>query len=185
MSLNINDFKSALSQGGARPNLFRVRLGFPAGLGIVGLPKYEFLVRASSIPGVSDGVVEVPFRGRTFKVPGDKEFEDWSVTVYNDNDFAVHNDFIRWKNAISGFQTGEAASVSPADLFADIQVEQLNRQNDVVKRFTLMDAWPNDVAAIDLSFDANPDIEEFEVTFSYQYWLAADGTTDGVGGFSA
>ena len=83
MSLNINDFKSQLVGGGARPNLFRVVLPFPAFAGIGGeTSKLTFLCKAASLPASNIGTLTVPFRGREVKMAGDRTFEPWTCLLY-------------------------------------------------------------------------------------------------------
>ena len=65
----ITDFKSKLTGGGARPNLFEVVLSFPtaAPADNVTLDKARFLVKTAALPASNVSPIDVPFRGRIFK----------------------------------------------------------------------------------------------------------------------
>ena len=172
MTLNINNFKSQLVDGGARANLFKIILNFPGYAG-GNVEKASFMCRAGQIPGATIGVVEVPFRGRILKMAGDRTFEDWTVSIYNDNDFDVHSAFVRWHNGMNGFETNTGFT-NPEQYFADLRVQQLDREENVVKEFIIEDAFPSSLGAIDLNYDQQTAIEQFDVTFSYLQWTSVD-----------
>ena len=98
----ITDFKSKLTGGGARSNLFEVVLSFPdiAKPDSVVLEKTRFLVKAANLPASNIAPIDVPFRGRILKVAGDRSFDTWSITVINDTDFAIRSAFENWMNKI-------------------------------------------------------------------------------------
>ena len=87
----ITDFKSKLTGGGARPNLFEVVLSFPtaAPADNVTLDKARFLVKTAALPASNVSPIDVPFRGRIMKVAGDRTFDTWTVTIINDQDFLI------------------------------------------------------------------------------------------------
>lgn len=184
MTLRIDDFKAALTQGGARANLFRVNLSWPnAGIqGAANTPfgaanpeaLSSFMVKAAAMPGRTIGSIPVAFRGRQLKVSGDTTFDDWSITITNDNNFAVRNAFERWQEAINGAVTNVSGGGISASNFntyvADMEVEQLGRDGAVIKRYIIKGAWPTTVDQIDVSYDSTDTIEEFGVTLAYQWW---------------
>ena len=185
MTMRIDDFKTALAQGGARSNLFRCTVFWPnatitgeADTVIGGDALHSFMIKTAALPGSSVTSIPVPFRGRQLKVTGDRQFVDWNVSVTNDANFAVRNAFERWHDAINGAVTnvsGNGIDVSRFDTYAgNIEIDQLGRDGRAIKRYRLIGAWPTDVSQIDVSFDAG-DIEEFNVQFSYQ-WFETDTT---------
>ena len=101
MSLRVDDFKAKLKGGGARPNLFRVTLNFPAYAG-GNAELTSFMCKGAQLPASTINAVDVPFRGRQLKIAGDRTFEDWSVTVINDTGFEVRNAMERWMNGMNG-----------------------------------------------------------------------------------
>ena len=166
--LNIDDFKAKLKGGGARPNLFKATINFPAyAQGDVEIT--SFMCKAAQLPGSIMGIVDVPFRGRILKIAGDRTFETWSPTILNDTDFVVRNAMERWMNGINA-HSANTGLVAPADYSADLVVEQLDRDEAVLKRYNFRGCFPTSIGAIDLAYETNDVIEEFTVEFQVQYW---------------
>ena len=169
--LNIDDFKAKLKGGGARPNLFKATINFPAyAQGDVELT--SFMCKAAVLPASTMAVIDVPFRGRQLKIAGDRTFETWSPTILNDTDFNVRNAMERWMNGINA-HSANTGLVAPADYSADLVVEQLDRDETVLKRYNFRGCFPTNISAIDLAYETNDAIEEFTVDFQVQYWEAA------------
>jgi len=167
---NINDFKAKLAGGGARPNQFKVTMPFPGYSQVGGeIEELAFLCKITQLPAMTVGMVTVPFRGRQIKIAGDRTFADWTITVINDTNFKLRNAFERWQNGINNMTDGEGLT-NPADYQVDAFVDQLDRNGATIKSYTLRGAYPIDVAAIELDYGNNDTIEEFQVTFNYQYF---------------
>ena len=168
--LGVDDFKSKLRGGGARPNYFKATINFPTyANGDVELT--SFLCKAAQLPGSTMGTIDVPYRGRILKMAGDRTFETWTATIINDTDFAIRNAMERWTNGINGFKTNTGLT-SPIDYEADLKIEQLDRNGDSLKTYTFRGAYPLNIGAIELSYDTADTIEEYTVEFNYLYWEA-------------
>ena len=179
-------FRSKLRYGGARPNLYRVIVSFPSDVADVN-ETFSFLCRSASLPGMTVGQVRVPYFGRMSKFAGDRTFEDWSVRVINDEDFSVRNAFEAWQNrlALLDFGTPAIENAIPVGghefLYVDIEVTQLAKDGqEELKTYYLKKAWPSMIGPIQLAYDANDQIEEFDVTFTYDYFI-----TDKLDGMSS
>jgi hypothetical protein len=173
---NINDFKSRLRGGGARPNQFKVTLPFPGYAAVGGeTSDLAFLCRATAIPGQTIPSFDVPFRGRVLNIAGDRTFEPWTITVLNDTDFKLYRAFERWMNGINNMTDNEGIA-NPADYQVDGFVDQLDRNGTTLKSYTYRGLYPEALANIPLSYSANDAIETFDVTFRYQYF-ETDTTT--------
>lgn len=170
----IDDFKANLLGGGARANQFRVTITPPAGIATgLDVRRASFLVTASNLPAQTLGEITVPFRGRQIYIAGDRTFEDtWSTTFLNDTDFMVRNAMELWMNGINDLADGTGTSAL-ADYQTDLQVEQLDRDDTILKTYIFRSAWPTTVAQIDLTSDQADAIEEFEVTWRYQHFEAS------------
>jgi len=177
MSLSIDKFRAKLVGGGARANLFRVTLNFPASLAVSGadLETVSYMCKGASLPPSELGEVNIPFRGRILPLPGDRKFPDWEVTIINDTNFLVRDLFERW-SSIMNQHAANTGEVNPEAYVVDLMVEQLNKSEEVVKTYKIKDAWPKVVSAIDLSNETSEAIEEFKVTLKYLYWTS--NTTD-------
>lgn len=166
--LGIDDFKSKLIGGGARPNLFKATLNFPAYAG-GDVELTSFLCETAALPGSTIGVIEMPFRGRQLKLAGDRTFEPWTVSIINDTNFQARDAFERWMNGINAHSTNTGLR-QPGSYEADMVVDQLDRDESILKRYNFRGCFPTDVSSIDLNYGANDEIERFSVTFQVQYW---------------
>ena len=166
---NVDNFKSKLIGGGARANLFKVIINNPpVGAGL-DTELLSFTCKGAQLPASVVAQIDVPFRGRQLKVAGDRTFENWTITAYNEDSNDVRSAFESWMNTINQHVNNEGAK-RPSDYQADLIVQQLDRENVVTKEYAIRGAFPVNVSAIDLSYDANDAIEEFTVEFAYQYW---------------
>jgi len=166
--LGVDDFKSKLRGGGARPNLFQATVNFPGYAG-GDVELTSFLCKAAQLPASVMNVIEIPFRGRQLKIAGDRTFETWSVTVLNDTDFSIRNAMERWMNGINAHQSNTGL-VNPVDYQADLIVDQLDRNGNVLKRYNFRGCFPTNVSSIDVSYETVDAVEEFTVEFQVQYW---------------
>ena len=175
----ITDFKSKLTGGGARPNLFEVVLSFPtaAPADNVTLDKARFLVKTAALPASNVSPIDVPFRGRILKIAGDRTFDTWTITVLNDVDFKIRTSFEQWMNGISRISDA-SGTTNPTVYQQDATVSQLNRQGDAVRKYKFYGIFPTNISQIDLSMDSTDTIEEYTVEFQVQYWEALNTDTD-------
>lgn len=170
-------FRSKLQFGGARPNLYEVVVSMPGEAGSAS-EEFTFMCRSASMPGMTVGTVRVPYFGRFIKFAGDRMFEDWSVRVINDEDFLVRNAFEAWQNRLAMIDQGtpaieNAVAVGGHEaLYVDITITQLAKDGlTPLKRYHLKKAHPMMIGAIELAYDANDVIEEFDVVFAYDYFV--------------
>jgi len=175
----ISDFKGALIGGGARPNLFEVELTtFPAGIGW-NASDFSYMCKAATLPASNIANIDIPFRGRTFKVAGDRTIDTWTVTIINDESFNLRNAFEEWADLIAKLENNLGAT-DPNAYMVNAKVYQLGRgsspssksntgtANSVLKEYEFFNIWPSAVAAIDVSYDSTDTIEEFTVDFQVQ-----------------
>jgi len=190
MAFNINDIKSQLTYGGASPALFLVKLTFPIGLNLdVGSAKkndaeskMSFMCKAAQIPSQTVGVVEVPYFGRKLKVAGNRTFEDWTVTIINDEDFLIRATLEEWNKAINSHEgnlRSNGATTNPNSYKGTAEVWQYSKAEGVLplRKYIFEGIFPSSLAAIDLSWETTDAIQEFTTTFSYDYWEITDVET--------
>ena len=168
---NIDDFKANLIGGGARANQCRVTVTPAVGIAIgLDVRRTSFLVTASNLPASTLGEIPIPFRGRNIYVSGDRPApETWSTTFYNDTDFMIRNAMERWHNGINDFAENTGV-INPSAYQTDLTVEQLDRDDTVLKSYIFRNAYPLSIAAIELSNAEAGDIESFEVSWRYQHF---------------
>jgi hypothetical protein len=169
---NLNTFVQKLSGGGARANQFEVQItGGPFG----GSDLFTFLCKGAQIPAQNVGEIPVPYRGRQIYVAGDRTVDPWTVTVFNDAAWDLRGRMERWSNQVADMGNSSVGAQNPGTYYAQGLVRQLNRDGDSINTYTLYHLWPTAVDPIDLSYDANDVIEEFGVTFRYNYLHSSKG----------
>ena len=178
----ITDFKSKLSGGGTRSNLFEVELSFPTAIGVDAnvLDKARFLVKSAALPASNVTPVEVAFRGRTLKLAGDRTFESWTITVINDTDFAIRSAFEKWSNYMNRL-SDNTGTTNPALYQADAFVYQLNRDGGILRAYHFYDTFPTAVSSINLAYETDS-IQEFTVEMQVHWWEAIKGNSPSAGG---
>ena len=182
---NITEFRSRLTGGGARSNLFEVSIDFPD-LAIdqrLVTDKVPFLVKAAEIPASNLGNIPVPYRGRVLPIAGDRTFDPWTVTIINDNDFIIRDAMEKWSNSINDLQTAQG-TINPEVYQRSARVKQLSRQGTgpgddekILRTYKFEGIYPNTVSSIPLDFGATDQIEEFQVTFNYLFYEVAGPNT--------
>jgi hypothetical protein len=187
----ISNFKAALIGGGARPNLFEVELTtLPAGISW-DADSFRYMAKAATLPASNIANIDVPFRGRIFKIAGDRTIDPWTVTIINDEGFKLRNAFEEWTDLIAKLDNNLGAT-DPSAYMVNAKVYQLGRgsspssksntgeANSVLKEYEFVDIFPTAVGAIDLSYDSTDTIEEFTVDFQVQsYSFAGAGGPNG------
>ena len=201
----LSKFHSKLQGGGARPNLFEVQIpnlpnaatasGPKADWGTDVQENFSILCKAANLPASNIASIDVPFRGRTLKVAGDRTFDTWTVSIINDENFLLRNAFEAWMQGISK-NSNNTGATNPGSYMTYALVHQLGRGADKgiqstsssdavsgqsitpLKTYTFYDIFPTEVSAIDLSYDNSDVIEEFSVTFQVQYWEPGAYTRD-------
>ena len=187
----ISQFKSALIGGGARPNLFEVEMTtLPGGIAW-DADNFRFMCKAANLPASNIANIDVPFRGRIFKVAGDRTIDTWTITIINDEGFALRNAFEEWVDLIAKLDNNLGATL-PESYMTNASVFQLGRgstassrsnagdSNVVLAEYEFIDIFPTEVSQIDLSYDSSDTIEEFTVTFQVQsFTLSKAGGPNG------
>ena len=168
--LGVDDFKAKLRGGGARPNLFKATINFPAYAG-GDVETTSFLCEAAQLPGSTITPIVVPFRGRQLKMAGDRTFDTWSPTIINDTDFVIRDSMERWMNGMNA-HSANTGLTNVVDYEADLLVDQLDKDGSIIKTYNFRGCFPTAVSPIDLSYGSESEIERFTVEFQVQYWEA-------------
>jgi hypothetical protein len=176
MAFNVAEFRANMIGDGARPNLFQVSLNFPtvAENAVLSGQKVTFMAKTAQLPGSTIGTVPVYYFGRELKFAGNRSFTDWSLQILNDEDFTIRNSLESWMNAINSHagNVRNQAAKNPTGYSVDAVVTQYGKTGDVLKTYKFVGMFPVDVAPIDLDWSSNDTIEEYGVTFAYQWWEA-------------
>ena len=187
-SSNVSSFIQRVGQG-VKPNMFMVDVNFPGSLSKSAddLETTNIMCKSAALPGSNLGVIEVPFRGRTVKIAGDRTFDTWTVTFFNDKDFKLRAFFEQWANNINTHEANTSPLFTPNNTTgytADLKVKQLEKDASttgvILREYTLFYCFPTNVSQIDLAYDSNDQIEEFTVEWQYSYFKAEGGERNGV-----
>ena len=185
---NVSSFLTQVKQG-VRPNMFQVDITFP-GTVEADQTLVSYMCKPAALPASNIGVIEVPFRGRTVKIAGDRTFDNWSATFINDKEMKSRAYFEQWLNQINTHKANTGAIQDPTAYGRSVVIRQLEKDNSPagseLRSYKLWYAFPISTSAIDLAYDSNDQIEEFSVEFQYSYWTVGDDsdTTAGDSGIS-
>jgi len=185
---NVSSFLTQVKQG-VRPNMFQVDITFP-GTVEADQTLVSYMCKSAALPASNIGVIEVPFRGRTVKIAGDRTFDNWSATFINDKEMKSRAYFEQWLNQINTHKANTGDITDPTAYGRSIVIKQLEKDNSPagkeLRSYKLWYGFPISTSAIDLAYDSNDQIEEFSVEFQYSYWTVGDDsdTTAGDSGIS-
>ena len=185
---NVSSFLTQVKQG-VRPNMFQVDITFP-GTVEADQTLVSYMCKSAALPASNIGVIEVPFRGRTVKIAGDRTFDNWSATFINDKEMKSRSYFEQWLNQINTHKANTGDIQDPTAYGRSVVIRQLEKDStpagSELRSYKLWYAFPISTSAIDLAYDSNDQIEEFSVEFQYSYWTVGDDsdTTAGDSGIS-
>lgn len=176
MAFSITEFSSNLQYGGARPSKFSALITNP--IDATADAKIPFVCKAASLPGRTFGVVNVGYYGRQIPLPGDPTFEPWTVTIYNDEDFAVRNTLEKWHSAMNGVESNIASVGSaPTNYLSQGAVTQYDKAGNQLRTYEFVGLWPSAIGPIELDWENRDQIEVFQVTWQYAYWVVSQSAT--------
>jgi len=167
--MNINDFKSRLQAGGARPNQFRVQLAWPTGVSVPTNTANDILISGAAIPASTVNPVITQYRGREVKFAGERIFDPWTITIINDSKQSLRSPFESWMELMNN-KDDNGGTLDWSGYQQDLTIEHLDRNDATINKgtYVLKDAFPINMSEIALQYAQNDIIEEFTVTFQYQ-----------------
>jgi len=174
--MDISKFKGLLGAGGARPNQFRVILGFPA---YVNVPnkEYALLVTGAAVPASNVNPTLLQYRGREIKLAGERIFDPFTITIVNDTEFSLRRPFETWMDGMNAL-ADNTGFIRPRDYQVDMSVEHLDRNDGVLQTYKLVSAFPINMSEIALQYGQNDVVEEYTVTFQYQHYTTTSGRSN-------
>ena len=174
-TFNVERFKSALTNGGARPNQFAVQLSFPTYVtgATLAVARAPFLVSVAELPGQTVNPAIVQYRGREVKFVGDRVYAPWTITVLNDAEMSIRTAMEQWMNGMEDY-ANKFGRLQPSEYQRDMQVFQLDRNGNALKSYNIINGFPVDLSPVALDFGANDQISSFTVTFQYQHFTTSN-----------
>jgi hypothetical protein len=182
MPFDLNRFRNALVHGGARPSQFEMEITWPTNIptGLAAGSALRFLCQVAELPGTKIGNVKIPYFGRKLNYAGDRDFDEFTIRVINDEDMKIRHAFEDWMRAITGHSTvvsqftgGISTDLGGLSYATEGIVTQLSRNengNGPSNAYRFVGMWPMTLEKIDLDWSKTDEIEQFGVTFAYQWW---------------
>ena len=182
MAFNINDMRAQLTRGGARPSLFQVTITNP--IQPIADLKVPYLTVRAQIPESSLGTIPVPYFGRKIKIAGDRTFQPWSVTIINDEDFAIRNAMETWNNSINAYEQNISllGTGAPSAYKSQATVTHFGKAGEILRIYQFNGLYPSNISAMTLDWNSTDQLEEFDVTFEYDSFEVVGGSTGNAGG---
>ena len=180
MAFTVSEFKSNMADGGggARPALFKVSITNSVD---TTLSFDSLLVKAAAIPASTIAPIAVNYAGRAYKWSGFRTFDNWTVTVINDEDFHIRNQMMKWMRQISGSLDGTRTQTLGDPILANgsyregnATVTQLGTDGVAKQIYKFYNLWPTELAEIAVDWSSDM-IQEYTIGFAYDYW--GHGTT--------
>lgn len=176
MAFNINEIRSQLTFGGARPNLFQVRIDTKNSSADSMVP---FMVQSAQIPASNLGTIRVPYFGRILKLAGDRTFDAWTVNIINDEDFKIRDAMETWSNSINRHQL----NIRSLNTYkSDATVVQYGKDGSILREYKFVGIYPASISPIELSWGDVDNYQSFQVSFEYDFWEVTGGKTGNAGG---
>ena len=171
--IDLNRFTSGF-QGGARPNLFEVEIINAPIMDTSVSKAMKILCQGASLPAATFGEIIVPYMGRQLKIPGNRTYDTWDLTIINDEDFKIRKHFHKWQNLMNDPRSN-LNGVDDKGAFGNVRVDQLSGSGAIKQRYTIHNAWPSVVSDIELNWESNDALETFTVTLNFSHWTMSDG----------
>ena len=183
-TFNVERFKSALTNGGVRPNQFAVQLSYPTYVTgqSIAVARSPFLVSVAELPGQTVNPAIVQYRGREVKFVGDRVYAPWTITVLNDAEMSIRTAMEQWMGGMEDYAS-KFGRLQPSEYQRDAQVFQLDRNGNALKSYNIINAFPVDLSPVALDFGANDQISSFTVTFQYQHFTTSNNPAGSIVNF--
>jgi hypothetical protein len=178
MAFNVTEFQGQMEFGGARPSLFEVNITNP--FNGAADDKVRFMCRVAQIPGTTLAPITVNYFGRPIKFAGNRTYEDWTVTVINDEDFAVRAGLEEWVQNINSTQGNlRLTGANPEAYKSQASVIHYGKQGDILREYKFVGIFPTTIAPIELDWSSTDTIEEYTITWTYDYFTVDTASSFG------
>ena len=179
----VSKLKGALASGGARPSLFEFTITSPpTGVG-TSLNNIKYLCQVSALPPLTVTPIEKMYFGRTVKIPGDIVFGDLTTTIYQTEDGNERFNLESWMDKINGHVDNVSSLEDETTNFmgkysgVGTLFQYAKDGETTLSEVEFVDMWPQSITEIALSYDTASDLEQFDVTWSYNHYEVKIGST--------
>lgn len=154
----------------AAPNKFRVEIVPPTFMGGAAgaiKDKLSFFCKTAMIPAQRVGEIQIGYMGQKLKIAGDREYDDWTISVYNTEEWDIRTAFEIWLDLINNFQGN--VKTEHNSYMTDLKVYQISAEGIDIAGYLLKDAWIKEIGEVSLDWDSNDEISTFDCTFAVNY----------------
>jgi hypothetical protein len=113
--------------------------------------------------------VQIGYQNKKLKLAGDRTYDDWTISVYNDQAHDTRQQIIEWQKLAQSFNR-DISGDSPTNYKKEATIRQLDRSGAVTREYTIYGIWPSNIAELALDWDNNGQVEIFDVTFTLDWW---------------
>lgn len=170
MAFNATEFRAQMKYGGQRPNLFEIKLTIPDSAAAE--QSVTFMANAATQPAFITGYADSYYFGRRISHFGDREFQDWSINVINDEDMPIRNALEKWQDrgAHIDHKTYEIENAAGKELYVNAEITAFGRDGKAGKTIRLVNAFPVMIGPLEYSWEDNNRIQTFQADFRYDYF---------------
>jgi hypothetical protein len=169
MAFNAQEFRSRLADGGARPNLFEVKLTIPDSA--AASEQISFVMEAASGPAYTLGFADTYYFGRRISNPADREWADFSGNVLQTESFDVRTALEDWQDRCSrtSWNTDHVERANGLPLYSDISLIAYSKEGEVIRETKMFNAFPILIGPLQYAWAENNQIQRFSVDLRYDY----------------
>lgn len=169
MAFNAQEFRSRFTDGGARPNLFEVKMTIPDSASAS--EQISFVMEAASGPAYTVGFADTYYFGRRLSTPGDREFADFSGNVLVSESFDVRSALESWQDrcARTNWATDHIEQSRDLPLYSDISLLSYSKEGELIRETKMFNAFPILLGPLQYAWADNNQIQRFSADFRYDY----------------
>lgn len=182
----VSKFLSNFAQGGALQSLFQAKIK-NGPTGIIIPDSNRFMIKTTSFPESVITAGDIAYMGRSITIPGNRESQQWSTEIYNDEDHKIRMALLKWMDNINAHADNvrEDNWIGLSQYTGTLDISQLSKTGakKATAVATFYRAWPSTVGEISLDWETN-EIQTYEVTWEFSHWSMANdsGTKVGITG---
>ena len=174
MAFSIDTFTSKFLKGGALASLFKAKLLSTKGTSnSTSIGDFEFLCKATTLPGDTIDVATVTYMGRGINIPSNRAAVQWTTTIYNDEGMEIRNHIESWMEQLNSHRTNVRAAnkIRINSYTGTLEVQTFGKEGhgNLKKSYEFIDAWPSAVGEITVDWETN-DIQTYDITWEFSYW---------------
>ncbi len=129
-----------------------------------------YVIKSVVIPSTIFGDITIKRMGRSFKMPGAMDFQNITMTMYDDIKSKAREYFTNWMQGYYGEEVDGGIFGGIKEFINNtITIKQLNRAWKPISITTMYNAFPQMIGELALSHDTSDALSEFSVVIAYSH----------------